>query len=249
MPNLSLLDYDSSAEPDGSSPCFPLIQPNPSTRPTGGTSTSSSVPRLSFARSRSSTFPIYNNHPGDDPGNSHYYNHFDDGDQVHEHGHSSIVFSKPVDPTVGPQNSDGSVHTAPVNYQRLAANLSAKLHEEIMTAKWDDGARGGAADAGKGMMGKGRASRGEEWVGYPEIATLSLSPRDRALVSLESFRRANSLTAGGYENYKEIVTSSLCDLADAVCAVDDFTEKTSLLSLTKGLEGCTLPEKTARDTT
>lgn len=118
-----------------------------------------------------------------------------------------------------------------------------------MTAKWDDGARGGAADAGKGMMGKGRASRGEEWVGDPEIATLSLSPRDRALASLESLRRANSLTAGGYENYKEIVTSSLCDLADAVCAVDDFTEKTSLLSLTKGLEGCTLPEKTARDTT
>lgn len=117
-----------------------------------------------------------------------------------------------------------------------------------MTAKWDDGARG-PADAGKGMMGKGRASRGEEWAGYPEIATLSLSPRDRALASLESLRRANSLTAGGYESYKEIVTSSLCDLADAVYAVDGFTEKTSLLSLTKGLEGCMLPEKRARDTT
>lgn len=161
----------------------------------------SSVPPLSFARSRSSTFPIYINHPGDDPGNNHYYNHFDDDDQVHEHGHSSIVFSKPVDPTVGPQNSDGSVHTATVNYQRQAANLSAKLHAGIITAKWEDGAREEAADAGKGMMGKGRASRGEEWAGYPEIATLSPSSRDRALASLESLRRANSLAVGGYENY------------------------------------------------
>ncbi|KIR42088.1 hypothetical protein I307_04649 [Cryptococcus deuterogattii 99/473] len=249
MPNLSLLDYDSGAEPDVSFRSFRLIQPNSSTRPTSGTSTSFSVPTLSFACSRSSTFPIYNNQSGDDPGNSHYYNHFDDSDQVHEHGNSSTLFLKPIDPTVGPQNSDGSVHTATVNYQRLAANLSAKLHAEIMNAKWDDGARGEAADAGKGMMVDGRASRGEELGGYTETATLSLSTRDRALASLESLRRANSLTAGGYENYKEIVTSSLCDLADAVYAVDGFTEKTSLLSLTKGLEGCMLPEKKGRNTT
>lgn len=149
MPNLSLLDYDSSAEPDSSSPSFSLIQPSPSTRPTGGTSISSSVPPLSFARSRSSAFPIYNNQSGDDPGNSHYHNHSHDDDQVHEHGNSSTLFLKPIDPTVGPQNCDGSVHTATINYQRLAANLSAKLHEEIMNAKWDDGANGGAADAGK----------------------------------------------------------------------------------------------------
>lgn len=45
------------------------------------------------------------------------------------------------------------------------------------------------------------------------------------------------------------MTSSLRDLADAVYAVDGFTGKTTLLSLTKGLEGCMLPEKTARDTT
>lgn len=45
------------------------------------------------------------------------------------------------------------------------------------------------------------------------------------------------------------MTSSLRDLADAVYAVDGFTGKTCLLSLTKGLEGCMLPEKTARDTT
>lgn len=249
VPNLSLLDYDSSAECD----LPPLAQPSSSAQRTGTIPTSSPVVpsltlastvgtfprRVNPARSRSLTFPFttftpsYNNRSGDDPGSSHYYY------QDHEQGQLSTPFSKPVDPTVGLQNPDGSIHVATVDYQRLAANLQAKVYEEIMAATWDDGGDNGGE--------WGQASRGEDRGECAEPA--AFSARDRALASLESLGQANSLTAGGNENYKETVTGSLCDLADAVSGVDGFTEKMSLLSLTQGLEGCMLPNETARDTT
>lgn len=245
MPNLSL-DYDSSAEPDGSSLPFQHARPSSGDRHTAGTiptlppvpslrlapGVSTPPKRANYAHSRSWTFPStftpsYDSQSGRNPGDSE--------------GQSSTPFSKPVDPTVGPQNPDGSMHIATVNYQRLAANLQATLFEKIMAATWEDD--DGADNGGK----RARASHGEDLGKRAEVSTFSA--RDRALANLESLHEANRFTAGGYKDYEEIVTGSLCDLADAISGVDGFTEETSLLSLTQGLEGCMLPEKTDRDTT
>ncbi|EAL19777.1 hypothetical protein CNBG0700 [Cryptococcus deneoformans B-3501A] len=222
MPNLSL-DYDSSAEPDGSSLPFQHARPSSGDRQTAGTiptlppvpslrlapGVSTPPKRANYAHSRSWTFPStfapsYDTQSGRNPGDSE--------------GQSSTPFSKPVDPT------------------RLAANLQATLYEKIMAATWED-------DGGK----RARASHGEDLGKRAEVSTFSA--RDRALANLESLHEANRFTAGGYKDYEEIVTGSLCDLADAISGVDGFTEETSLLSLTQGLEGCMLPEKTDRDTT